>query len=198
MATKRLTDTAGPMTVEAFLDWLETRPETERWELIEGEPVQMMAPTTLAHAVIKDNVVAALRSAFAAHGPGRPCRVVSDGPAVSRADDDGNFYQPDAVVTCAAGIDPTVLTVPDPVVIVEILSPSTRNRDLTDKMQGYFALPSVQHYLLIEQRKRLIIHMRRTAAARIETTFHTEGRIDLDPPGVALPLDDVYAEAGVD
>ena len=196
--TRRPRETAGPMTAEAFLDWLESRPETERWELIEGEPVRLMAPTTFGHALIKDNVVAALRSALAVRGPGRPCRVVSDGPAVRRADDDRNFYQPDAVVTCVADIDPMAFTVPDPVVIIEVLSPSTRSRDLTAKMRGYFALPSVHHYLLIEPRKRLIVHMRRGPDETLTTAFCTEGRIDLDPPGVALRVEDVYADAGVD
>jgi Uma2 family endonuclease len=186
------------MTVEAFLDWLETRPETERWELIDGEPVRLMAPTTFAHALIKDNVVAALRGALAAHGARRPCRVVSDGPAVRRADDDRNFYQPDAVVTCAAAVDPDSVEVPEPVIVVEVLSPSTRNRDLTTKMRDYFALPSVHHYLLIEPRKRLIVHMRRGPDEALTTAFRTEGRIDLDPPDVALRVEDVYADAGVD
>jgi Uma2 family endonuclease len=186
------------MTVEEFLAWLETRPETERWELIGGEPVRLMAPTTFAHALIKDNVVAALRSALAARGAGPPCRVVSDGPAVRRADDGRSFYQPDAVVTCARSIDPTAITVPDPVVIMEVLSPSTRTRDFTAKMQGYFALPSVAHYLLVEQRKRLVVLMFRNAAGRIETAFRAEGRIDLDPPGVGLDIGDVYTGVELD
>ena len=198
MAMRRPTDTVGPMTVEAFLNWLETRPETERWELVEGEPVRMMAPTTFGHALIKDNVVAALRSAFAAPGAGQPCRVVSDGPAVRPPDDERNFYQPDTAVTCAQGIDPTAITVPDPVVIVEVISPSTRSRDFTDKMRAYFAVPSVQHYLLIEQRRRLVVHMFRNAAGRIETAFRAEGRVDLDPPGVALDVEDIYAGVGLD
>ena len=194
MATKRVADTAGPMTIEAFLEWLETRPETERWELIEGEPVRMMAPETVRHVRLKRNVAESLRAALTAKG--LPCEALGDGVAV-RVGDEGQF-QPDAVVTCAEAVDPDSVEVPEPVVVVEVLSPSTRSRDLTDKMRGYFGLPSVAHYLLIEQRKRLIIHMRRSAAARIEKTFHTEGRIELDPPGVALAVEDVYADAGVD
>jgi Uma2 family endonuclease len=192
MAIRRPTDGAGPMTVEAFLEWLETRPETERWELIEGEPVRMMAPETVRHVRLKRNVAESLRAALTANG--LPCEALGDGVAVRVGD--GGQYQPDAVVTCAATVDPDAVEVPEPVIVVEVLSPSTRSRDLTDKMQGYFALSSVQHYLLIEPRKRLVVHMRRGADGTLTTTFRHEGRLDLDPPGIGLHVDDIYA--GVD
>ena len=91
-----------------------------------------------------------------------------------------------------------LVAAPEPVVIAEVISPSTRSRDFTDKMRAYFAVPSVQHYLLIEQRRRLVVHMFRNAAGRIETAFRAEGRIDLDPPGVALDVEDIYAGIGLD
>ena len=191
--TRRPTDTPGRMTVEGFLDWLETRPETERWELIEGEPVRSMAPETVRHVRLKRNVAESLRAALTAKG--LPCEALGDGVAVRAAD--GSLFQPDAVVTCAEAVDPDSIEVPEPVIVVEVLSPSTRSRDFTTKMRSYFALPSVQHYLLIEPRKRLVVHMVRNAAGRIETAFRTEGRLDLDPPGVALSIEDVYADAGV-
>ena len=192
--TRRPTETTGPMTVEAFLDWLEARPETERWELVDGEPVRLMAPETVRHVRLKRNAAEALRAALTAKG--LPCEALGDGVAV-RADD-GSLFQPDAVVTCAEAVDPDAVEVPEPVIVVEVLSPSTRGRDLTDKMRGYFALPSVAHYLLIEQRERLVVHTFRNAAGRIETAFRTEGRIDLDPPGVALDIEDVYAGVGLE
>jgi Uma2 family endonuclease len=194
MAMRRPTDTVGPMTVEAFLDWLETRPETERWELIEGEPVRVMAPETVRHVRLKRNAAEALRAAIAA---GRlPCEALGDGVAVRF--NPNSWFQPDAVVTCTESIDPDAVEVPEPVIAVEVISPSTRSRDFTAKMQGYFALPSVQHYLLVEPRKRLIVHMRRGPDGTLTTAFRHEGPIDLDPPGIALRVEDVYAGVGVD
>ena len=192
--TRRPTDTPGRMTVEGFLDWLETRPETERWELIEGEPVRLMAPETVRHVRLKRNVAEALRAAIIAGG--LPCEALGDGVAVPFGP--RNWFQPDAVVTCAEAVDPEAVEVPDPVIVVEVLSPSTRNRDLAIKMEGYFALPSVQHYLLVEPRKRLIVHMRRGSDGTLTTALRHEGTIDLDPPGIALRVEDVYAGAGLD
>jgi hypothetical protein len=53
-------------------------------------------------------------------------------------------------------------------------------------------LPAVQHDLLVRPLRPEIIHHRRTGD-RIETTIVTQGSIRLDPPGITLPLDAIYA-----
>ena len=181
------------LSIEDFLRWLEGRPETERWELIDGEPVRSMAPQTVRHVELKRNLLEALRDGLQA---GRlACRAFGDGLAVRTGK--RSFFQPDASVSCARRIDPEALEVPDPVIVAEVLSPGTRARDQTVKLVEYFAVPSVQHYLLVETRRRLIVHHRRGGADEIVTRFVPAGRLRLDPPGLGLDLAAVYAGTDV-
>ncbi|MBX9926652.1 MAG: Uma2 family endonuclease, partial [Hyphomicrobiaceae bacterium] len=80
----------------------------------------------------------------------------------------------------------------------EILSPSTAQLDLTDKVDGYFAIPSVQHYLVGDPDTMLVIHHARgptdaTGSAALLTRVHRDRTVPLvlDPPGITVSLDEV-------
>ncbi len=60
------------------------------------------------------------------------------------------------------------------------------------KLAGYFQLPSVAHYLVVDLVQRLILHHARAAGDTILTRIVREGAIALDPPGLELALADVY------
>jgi Uma2 family endonuclease len=160
------------MTVAAFLEWASRRPEDECWELIEREPVPTRGPTpahamaaeTVAHARIKRRIDHALTEALA-KGDHR-CEVFVSGPKV-RIDADTAF-EPDVVVSCVEV--PEGLLVPEPLIVVEVLSASTRDRDFTIKLAGYASLTSVAHYLLVETQRHLVVHHRRAAG---EQEFRT-------------------------
>jgi Uma2 family endonuclease len=137
--------------------------------------------------------VEALRGGLQAGG--LPCRAFGDGLAVRTGK--RSFFQPDASVSCAERIDPDAIEVPDPVIVVEVLSAGTRARDQTVKLVEYFAVPSVQHYLLVETRRRLIVHHRRAAADEIVTRFVPGGHLRLEPPGLELDLATIYAGTDV-
>jgi Uma2 family endonuclease len=81
--------------------------------------------------------------------------------------------------------------VPEPLIVVEVLSPSSRQVDLAIKLAGYFLLPSVADYLIVDPTRSLILHHSRTGDA-ILTRVVTEGAIALDPPGLEFALADVY------
>jgi Uma2 family endonuclease len=108
--------------------------------------------------------------------------------------DDQLAFEPDVVLTCTEV--PDGLVVPEPVVVVEVPSPSTRERALTVKLAGYATLPSLAHYLLFETARRLVVHFHR---AQGEVEFRTSilrgGNVDLDPPGLTLDLDAIYANS---
>jgi Uma2 family endonuclease len=108
--------------------------------------------------------------------------------------DKDTAYEPDTVVYCGQKIPGTALEVPNPVIIVEVLSPSTRRLDTTSKLTGYFRLPSVAHYLIIDPTPRSGIHHARETENRIPTRIVTDGVIALDPPGLALAITDIYGD----
>ena len=184
------------MTVEAFLAWACARPEGERWELIEGVPVptrgpdpaHAMAPETVRHARIKRRIDQALGDDIRARG--LACEPFSSGPKVPV--DATSVFEPDVLVTCAPV--PEGLVVPEPVIVVEVLSTTTRARDFSVKLAGYAALPSVLHYLLVETERRLIVHHHRTDGRHdFQTSIARGGALALDPPGLRLDVDQVYA-----
>ena len=89
------------------------------------------------------------------------------------------------------------MAAPNPVVIVEVLSPGTTSVDTGAKLADYFRLASVQHYLLVRPSRRGITHHRRTAEGIVTRIVH-EGAIEMDPPGIHLALDEIYAVWPVD
>ena len=172
------------INVDGFLDWAVGRPG--RYELFRGEVIAM-SPETVGHAEIKAAVYASLRSSI--HEKRLPCHVLPDGVIV-RIDDDTAF-EPDAQVYCGEKLKGTALEVPSPIIVVEVLSSSTRRVDLSQKLASYFRLPSVQHYLIVDPLQPSVVHHSRGADA-IVTRIVTEGRIALDPPGLEIDLADIY------
>ena len=102
---------------------------------------------------------------------------------------------PDATVRCGPPLEDDTVEFSDPVVVVEVLSPSTRARDAGAKLADYFRLPSARHYLLLRTDTRSAIHHARDADGVITTAIVTEGELRLDPPGIAIALEAVFAEA---
>ncbi|HJY17125.1 MAG TPA: Uma2 family endonuclease, partial [Xanthobacteraceae bacterium] len=80
----------------------------------------------------------------------------------------------------------------NPVIVVEVLSPSTRHIDAQIKLAGYFRLSSVMHYLVIDPDKPLVLHHARNADGTILTRIVSDGMIGLDPPGIEIAVGDIY------
>ena len=175
------------INVDEFLDWAVGRPG--RYELFRGEII-MMSPETVGHAKIKASVYASLRSSIRERR--LPCHVLPNGVTV-RIDNE-TAYEPDAQVYCGENLKDSAVEVPNPVVVVEVLSSSTRRVDLSHKLVGYFRLPSVAHYLIVDPTQPSIIHHARGTDA-IVTRIVTEGRITLDPPGLEIDLAEIYEGA---
>jgi Uma2 family endonuclease len=75
------------------------------------------------------------------------------------------------------------------------LSPSNALLDLRDKLQGYFRVPSIHHYLIVDPDKRLVIHQARARDEAVSTRIIKDGDIRLDPPGLTVPVDDFFEPA---
>jgi len=174
------------MDVDAFLLWADGR--QGRWELRDGQPV-MMAPERAAHALTKFAAQKALE-----HGierAGLPCRVFPDGMTVRIAA--RTAFEPDALVVCPPPADLNTMEIPNPVIVVEVLSPSTAADDHGVKLDGYFSLPSVMHYLILDADRRVMIHHRRGQAGAIETRVLRDGVAALDPPGFEAEVSGFFA-----
>ena len=169
------------MTADEFIAWAMQQPEGQRYELVAGEVVGM-APERVGHARLKGRVYEALVQAIRAAAA--PCEAFPDGMAV-RVDAD-TVYEPDALVRCGPPLDDDAVDLVDPLVVVEVVSPSSAKRDLGSKLEGYFRISSVRHYLIVTTRNLAVIHHRRDDAGGITTRIIREGTIALDPPGIEL------------
>lgn len=180
-----MSDTAATdpplMTVAEFLNW-DDGTDT-RHELVDGA-VRAMAPPLGRHRRIVQNLYAALRGRLPAG-----CQADLGGGILW---DETNWFEPDLSVTCRP-IDPDARHVDDPVVIVEVLSPSTRASDFMVKLGRYKQIASVRDILLIEARRRWIEHWtRRADGAWIGIDRVATGEIALDGVPAVLTFDEIY------
>lgn len=192
-APARTVPTAPPrMDAEEFVLWAEAQP-TGRYELADGEVV-IMAAERLAHVRAKTRTFGALDRAVRDAGLG--CEAFGDGMAVRVGE--AKVYEPDALVHCGPRLPGDTLLVTDPVIVVEVLSPSTRGIDTNTKRLGYFSVPTVAHYLVLDPEDRSVLHYRRgegagaPISARLLRAEDEEGGLRLDPPGLVLRLADLF------
>ena len=172
---------------EEFRRWAEGK--RGRYERIAGEPVAM-SPERIVHARVKSRIWAALDLAI--RKANLPCEALPDGITVEvDADTD---YEPDAIVNCGPPAPDDAIAATNPVVVVEVLSPSTESIDLADKLADYFKVPSIYHYLIVRARRReVILHSR--SGSEIVSRVINLGSIVLDPPGISIDLADLYPPA---
>lgn len=175
------------MTVDEFLAWSATQPR--RYELVEGE-VFTMSPERVVHGRLKFRCQKALEQAL--QRAGRACEVLPDGATVRI--DPTTAYEPDALVHCGARLPDEAIEVPDPVIVVEVLSPGTTAHDTGEKLAGYFRVESVQHYLIVDPMRKLVIHHRR-GTGMIETRIVSDDALTLDPPGIEVAVKTLFAGA---
>jgi Uma2 family endonuclease len=173
-------------TADEFIAWALEQP-TGRFELGNGIVVAM-APERVSHGLAKRNVLIALHDAIGARG--LACQALPDGMSVKV--DERTVYEPDALVRCGPPLPGDTIEISDPIIVVEVVSPSSRGIDRGVKLAAYFSLPSVRHYLIIDTEKRVVIHHHRGNEGRIEVTILHDGKLTLDPPDLAIDVQDVF------
>jgi Uma2 family endonuclease len=175
------------MTLADFLLW-EERQEL-RYEFDGHEPVAMTGGT-IAH----DQITFDLRTALVARLAGKPCRPL--GPNV-KIIADGRARYPDAILVCRP-VSPTATVADDPVVVFEVLSEGSSQTDLIDKNREYRATPSIRRYVVLQQtHKAAIVFVRRDDGWLSEIVSGAGATLDLPEVGIAVPLHEVYANAGL-
>ena len=135
----------------------------------------------------------AIRTAFdaAIKAQALDCEALGDGIGVRMPD--GLSFEPDCMVYCGSRLADTDQFCPNPMIIVEVLSPSTKGIDVTTKLEHYFKLASVRHCLIVDADARAVVHHRRTGGETIETRIVREGQLALDPPGLVVPVLALFA-----
>ena len=133
------------VTLDDFLTAMDA--SEERSEFVDGRIVALGA-ASFAHNLIVSNVFGTLFSDLR----GGPCRAVSQGMLVKPSRSE-NAFLPDVAVFCGeAELEPRSLELLlNPVVLVEVLSPSTADYDHGKKWENYRRLPSLRDYLLVSQ-----------------------------------------------
>lgn len=120
-----------------------------RVELLDGELV-MMTGSTKSHNRITNNIFLALNGPARARG----CEVYTTDILVRRREVDDFAAAPDVFVRCGPPApEDDDRTVSDPVVIFEVLSPTSERRDRTQKLLNYQAIATLQAYVLVSQRE---------------------------------------------
>lgn len=175
------------LTVPEYLAWAETQSEWKRTELINGQIVAM-SPEFIVHTRLKSRAFTALTDALEASQLAG--EVLIDGVTVPI--DTHTAYEPDVLLYLGSLLSGREMTAPEPVVVVEVLSPTTRHTDTSAKLIGYFKLPSLQHYLIIDPETMTLTHHVRDAGGSTSSTTHASGRLRLDPPGLTLDLDAIF------
>ncbi|UYZ64430.1 Uma2 family endonuclease [Hymenobacter weizhouensis] len=144
---------------------------------------------TKRHNRLVQNCVVALRLALR----GKGCDIFSENVrlAINEAD---HYNYPDVVVTCSPADrqDPRIVRYPS--VIVEVLSASTEAHDRGWKFQQYQALPSLQHYVLVSQRRRLIEWYSRSDSGTwiLASVRELDEAVTLSALDISLPVADLY------
>jgi len=111
---------ATRMSVHEFLGW-EPR-DGLRYELVDGQP-RAMAPASTVHGYLQSELGRLIGNHLREHRPG--CHVITNPGVVPNLLSAHNFRIPDLGVTCAP-VTPGQASMPDPVLLVEILSPSNQ------------------------------------------------------------------------
>jgi Uma2 family endonuclease len=173
---------AKPPTLDEFLTW--ERGQELRYEF-DGHRIVAMTGGTLNHATITENAIMALRARLKS-----PWRAFASNVKVLTAT---SVRYPDVVVTCSP-VDGFSDTVPNPVVVFELLSPSTAVTDRLVKNEEYRNIASIQRYITLEQSKFGATVFARVGETWIGTVMLGDATIEMPEIGVAVPLAECYRD----
>lgn len=171
------------MSEDAFLEFIQTR--DEKWEPVDGEAV-IMAGSNQRHQAIVANTLAALHNQLREKG----CRPTAVKSGISTIF--GTVRFPAIVVDCGRRDDQSMLAT-EPMLVVEVLSPSTRDFDSHRKVFEYKSKPGIRYILLIDTNDACALLHAREGEGWCETLYQRFGDvIDFPELGATLALSDTY------
>jgi Uma2 family endonuclease len=179
------------MGFEEFAAFVDTRPDEEKWELLEGHAV--MSPTPIApHQRVVKNLTVFF--AFLEREAPRPWLVLP-GLSVRVAELPASVPQPDVLIVPNDGNEQWYSD--GPLAVFEVLSPGTRRRDLGIKCDIYRRMPTIQDYLVIAPKKREVTQFCRAQDWEPVRYVAKGDVIPLASVGLDLPLSAIYHDMAV-
>lgn len=166
-----------------------------RHEYIAGE-IFAMTGASIRHNVIAGNLFAELRT----HLKGTPCRALIEGVKLRLRKEQSYFY-PDVMVTCEdrlQELDSQQQIVEAPLVVIEILSPTTEATDRREKLRAYRTLPSLKEYLLVSQEQAQVeVYRRRGDIGWDIITYEPGDTVEIASLEIKLGMAEIYFESGI-
>jgi Uma2 family endonuclease len=161
-------------------------------QLIDGVIVAL-APANPTHGTIQARLAILVGNHLAALRP--HCRVMTEAGVKPRVRGRTNICVPDLLVTCGAPPAPGIGLVDEPILIIEVLSPS--NDDETESaIRSCASIPSVKEMLVVDSSRRFAEIWRRGADGAWPVdpeAISSAGTVRLDCIDLSLPLDHIYA-----
>ena len=182
------------MTVAEFLDWDSGDRSGALWQLRDGEP-EMMAPASETHGAIQ----ARLSQLIGVHldARGGQCRVIATPGVIPRVRSAENCLVPDLAVTCAPPSGGR--TLPEPVVLIEILSPSNE-METRANVWAYTTIPSVAEIVILRSTAVQAEVLRREPDGNWPAEpelVDADGMLRFDSIGFVTPLRAAYQTSGL-
>ncbi len=173
------------MSVGEFLDFAET--SEEAYEYLDGELIAMSGGTLNHYRVIR-RLLNLLEWQLA----GSDCEIFPGGLLVQAGE--GRLLAPDLSVVCGpAETDATSRLLLNPLVVVEVTSPSTARVDRVSKLQWYFDAPSIQAYLIVDQHRPFVELYTRAGQDWLLKSFSDMGAdVPIAALGCQLSLREIY------
>ncbi len=183
---------SGTMDVDEFMDFVQTRPKGERWDLIEGVAV-MMAPASYAHQRITRNLCELLNSAFAA----KRLDLFAYFDAGVRSPGVRNF-QPQPDVVAVPGVAGYELYAERFQLVGEVLSPSNTRAEIALKLRRYREAPDNLYVVVIEPREFLVEIYARSRNWEAAVFRNAGDPIELPEFGLHCSVGDLYRGTPLD
>ncbi len=179
------------MTFEEYLTW--ELNQDIRYEYINGK-VFAMTGGTIPHNDLALNLYTALRLYLRSRG----CRVNVSDVKVQVSPNSVYFY-PDLIVSCHPDDLNARKFIQNPKLIVEVLSPSTSNKDREEKFRYYLTIPSLQEYILIDSEKIYVErYCRGEGRMWLYYPYTTGDIITLSSIEFELPIELLYENVGLE
>ena len=174
------------MTIEEFLAFTDTRPEEERWELVEGVPVLNPSPIDY-HQIIVTNISGYLwRFKVEQGAPWFP--LIGTGTRVPASEH--SLPQPDVMVKERPPTGSPVSD--DALALFEVLSKSNTKADQAWRRRVYASVPNCQHYITVSVKAADVSAFDRVSGWQQRTYTSFDDKLELPALGLSIPLADIY------